>query len=81
MFTHESLCRLLFRLKHDESLPLAINLEQLCVDDRTMLRHVVEDCFLGDLLGKGRNVYHLCWSAAMSVVLDYVAVEPVKARV
>jgi hypothetical protein len=46
-----------------------------------VLRHMVEDCFLGDLLGEGRNVDHLCWSTAMSVVLDYVAVEPVKARV
>ena len=79
MFRHEGLCRLLFRLKHDESLPLAVYLEKLCVDDRTVLRHMVEDCFLGDLLGEGRNVDHLCWSTAMSVVLDYVAVEPVKA--
>jgi hypothetical protein len=44
-----------------------------------MLGHMVQDCFIGDLLGEGRNVDHLCWSTAMSVVLYHIAVEPVKA--
>ena len=44
-----------------------------------MLRDMVQDCFLRDLLGEGRNVDHLRWGAAMTVVLDHVAVEPVQA--
>jgi hypothetical protein len=30
-------------------------------------------------LGEGRNVDHLCWSTTMSVVLDHIAIKPVKA--
>ena len=38
-----------------------------------------KDRVLGDVLWEGRNVDHLGRSTAMSVVLDHIAIEPVKA--
>uniref|UniRef100_A0A0A9G981 Uncharacterized protein n=1 Tax=Arundo donax TaxID=35708 RepID=A0A0A9G981_ARUDO len=79
VFRHEGLSRLFFSLKLDESLPLAVHLEQLSVDNRAMFGHMVKDCVLGYLLWESRDVDHLGWSTAVPVVLDHIAVKPVQA--
>ena len=59
---------------------LAVSLEDLGAKNGAVLQ-VVKNVFLGDVLRKGGEVDHLCWGAAVSVVLGCVTVKSVEVGV